>query len=181
MKTIAAAQTDMRSAYFSGAPGIIASGTAWLVAALFALTVSARAGILALVFGGMLIFPVSVVLCKILGCSGKHSKDNPLAALAIEGTLWMLLCIPVAVGAALYRAQWFFPAMLFVIAGRYLTFATLYGLRLYWLFAAVLAIAGWVAIILKAPVFSGAFTGALVEYCFGIVIYTRHKSGQKNT
>ena len=37
----------------------------------------------------------------------------------------MLLSIPVAVGLGLYNPAWFFPAMLLIIAGRYLTFATL--------------------------------------------------------
>ncbi|MEL7187564.1 MAG: hypothetical protein AAFN50_14210, partial [Pseudomonadota bacterium] len=138
MMSITDAQQDMRDAYYGGATGAVTSATAWLAAALVATFVSQYAGILTLIFGGMLIFPASVVLCKIIGRSGKHHKDNPLAPLAIEGTIWMLLCILVAIGAALYKIEWFFPAMLLVIAGRYLTFSTLYGLRLYWAFAATL-------------------------------------------
>lgn len=53
-----------------------------------------------------------------------------MAPLALEGTIWLLLAIPVAIGAALYRVEWFFPAMLLVIAGRYLTFSTLYDMRI---------------------------------------------------
>lgn len=77
----------------------------------------------------MLIFPGSVLLCKIIGKPGKHSKNDPLAPPAIEGTIWMVLSIPVAIAAALYRIECFCPAMLLVIAGGYLTFATLYAAR----------------------------------------------------
>ena len=179
MNSIPDAQSDMREAYFGGAPGIIASGTAWFAAALVALLVSPRAGILTLIFGGMLIFPASVLLCKAIGCTGKHRKENPLAPLAIAGTIWMVLSIPIAVGAALFRIEWFFPAMLLVIGSRYLTFPTLYAIRAYWYFGGVLIAAGAGLGILGGSVFLGALTGALVEYAFGTGIFIAYKS-QKN-
>jgi hypothetical protein len=180
MDSISAAQEDMRHAYSAGAPGIIASGTAWFAAALVVFFVSPTAGILTLIFGGMLIFPVSVLLCKVLGRTGKHSKDNPLAPLAIETTFWMLLSIPISIGAALYKIEWFFPAMILVIAGRYLTFSTLYGMRIFWLFGAVLVGAGALLVVLEASVFQGALAGALVEYVFGVSIYIAHKCAATN-
>ncbi|MDC0598482.1 hypothetical protein OAP18_01365 [Gammaproteobacteria bacterium] len=178
MNSITDAQRDMRVSYYAGAPGVISSATAWLIAALIALVISPKAGVLTLIFGGMLIFPFATILCKLIGVSGIHSKGNPLAPLAIEGTFWMLISIPVAVGAALYRVEWFFPAMLFVIAGRYLTFSTLYGMRLYWIFAVALFISGWVLLSTSTPAFLGAFTGALIEYCFGLIIFFTYKLEQ---
>jgi hypothetical protein len=133
---------------------------------------------LALIFGGMLIFPVSVGLCKVIGRSGTHVKDNPLASLAMEGTFWMLLSLPVAIGAAFYKIEWFFPAMLLVIAGRYLTFATLYGMRVYWLFGATLAVSVIPLVIFEAPAFVGAYTGALIEFFFGFAIFAICKPRQ---
>jgi hypothetical protein len=176
MNSILDAQSDMREGYYGGAPGIISSGTVWLVAAFVTLLVSPRAGILTLIFGGMLIFPASVLLCKALNCAGTHRKGNPLAPLAIAGTIWMVLSIPIAVGAALFRIEWFFPAMLLVIGSRYLTFPTLYGTRTYWLFGGVLVAAGVGLGIPGASVFLGALTGALVEYAFGAAIFIAHKS-----
>lgn len=178
MNSIAAAQSDMRNAYYGGAPGIVTSGTAWLLAGLVALTATPWTGILTLVFGGMFILPVSVVLCRLIGCSGKHSKGNPLAPLAMEGTIWMVLCIPIALAAALYRVEWFFPAMLFVIAGRYLTFSTVYGMRVYWLFGAALIAAAMVVLFFRPPVFIGALAGSVVEYVFGISVFITHKAQQ---
>lgn len=57
MKRIDDAQRDMREAYYSGATGAVTSATAWLIAGLFATLVTPIAGILALIFGGMLISP----------------------------------------------------------------------------------------------------------------------------
>lgn len=169
--SITEAQRDMRFAYFNGATGAVTSATAWLIAALVASFVSSTTGIVALIIGGMLIFPVSVLLCKAAGRPGKHSKGNPLAPLAIEGTIWMVISIPIAVGAAFHQAEWFFPAMLLVIGGRYFSFATLYGLRIYWAFGATLALAAVALLVLEAPVMSGAYTGALIEYAFGIALF----------
>jgi hypothetical protein len=178
MNSILDAQSDMREGYFNGVPGIVSSGSAWLVAALVALLVGPRVGILTLIFGGMLIFPVATVLCKAIGCTGWHRKDNPLAPLAIAGTIWMILSIPIAVGAALFRIEWFFPAMLLVIGSRYLTFQTLYGIRTYWAFGAVLVACGIALALMRGSVFLGALAGALVEYAFAIIIFIARRSGK---
>jgi len=175
MMSISGAQQDMREAYHGGATGAVTSATAWLIAAIVATFVTPTAGILTLIFGGMLIFPASVLLCKVIGRSGRHSNNNPLAPLAVEGTIWMLLSIPVAIGAALYRVEWFFPAMLLVIAGRYLTFATLYGMKIYWAFGATLTISAFALVAFEAPAMSGAYTGALIEYAYGIAIFAVFK------
>jgi hypothetical protein len=172
MTSFTDAQQDMRAAYFNGGTGAVCSATAWFAAALVATFVSSQAGILTLIFGGMLIFPASILLSKLLGRSGKHAKGNPLAPIAISGTIWMLLSIPIAIAASAYRIELFFPAMLLVIGGRYLTFPTLYGLKTYWLFGAALALAVVPLIAFGAPVASGAFTGALIEFLFGAFLFT---------
>jgi len=169
-------QKDMNDAYYFGVPGIIASGSIWLLAGLVSLLQGPFVGIAALVFGGTLIFPVSVLLCKLLGRSGKHQKDNPLASLAIEGTVWMLLSIPIAVVAGLYKPEWFFPAMLLVIGGRYLTFNTLYGNRVFWLFGASLVVSSSVLVMVDAPVYVGGITGGAIELIFALVVLVQAKS-----
>lgn len=134
--------------------------------------IDAEFGIAALVIGGTLIFPLSVLLCKLLGRSGKHQKNNPLAPLAIEGTFWMLLCIPVALGAAFHRLEWFFPAMILVIGGRYLTFKTLYGLKIFWVFAGALVAAGAGLIVINAPAHLSALAGGFIELLFAALIFS---------
>jgi hypothetical protein len=65
--------------------------------------------------------------------------------------------------------------MLFVIAGRYLTFSTLYGMRIFWLLSAALVAAGSMSTVFQAPVFVGALAGALVEYVVGIFVFVAHR------
>ena len=163
----------MRDAYYGGATGAVTSASVWLAAAVVAAFGTSTAAILTLVFGGMLIFPLSVLLCKAIGRSGKHSSENPLASLAIEGTIWMILAILIAIAVAFYSTPLFFPAMLLVIGGRYLTFATLYGMKIYWAFGASLALAAFPIAALEAPVFVGALAGAVIEYAYGAVIILR--------
>lgn len=153
----------MRVAYCFGIPGVVASGSVWLSAGLIALLFTPLAGMITLIAGGMLIFPMSVMLCKAFGCTGQHQKSNPLAPLAIEGTLWMLLSIPIAVAVALSTPEWFFPAMLVIIGGRYLSFHTLYGLRIYWGLGAALALAALLLVLTDVPPFVGGLSGGLLE------------------
>jgi hypothetical protein len=89
--------------------------------------------------------------------------------------IWMVFCIIVAIGIALYRVEWFFPAMLLIIGGRYLTFVTLYGIRIYWAFGATLAASAIPLVVFSAPAISGAYTGALIEYVYGIAIFAAVK------
>ncbi|MEO7916909.1 MAG: hypothetical protein ABIR16_04635 [Dokdonella sp.] len=170
-------QEDMRRGYLSGAPGVFVSGSVWLVAGLVAAFKSPTTAVYVLLIGGMLIFPASVVLSKALGVSGTHERGNPLGTLAMEGTIWMLAGIAIAYGMHVLRLEWFFPAMLLVIGGRYLTFQTLYGLRIYWCIGAILCAAGLALGLWRAPAHFSALAGAAIELVFAIVILARAKRG----
>ena len=168
--TLAAAQHDMRSAYLGGAPGVLVSSLAWAVAGGVATWSSPQRAMWALFVGGMFIHPVAVLCARLLGRSGRHTPGNPLAALAMATTFWMIMMLPLAYGVALLRADLFFPAMLLVIGGRYLCFQTLFGTRLYWLLGAVLALSGFGLAKLNAPAALGGFAGALIEAVFACVL-----------
>lgn len=167
------AQRDMRLSYFSGAPGMMASALAWLIAGVVALQLSPSKAVLALFIGGMLIHPVGVLLCKAMGRSGSHSKSNPLGALALESTGWLILCLPITYAVSLHNVMWFFPAMLLVIGGRYLTFRTLFGMRTYWVCGATLALAGYLLAASKSEPHVAAFAGAAIEAVFAATILLR--------
>lgn len=164
------AQRDMSAAYVCGAPGMFVSALAWLVAGVVALRVSPASSVLVLFVGGMFIHPLATVLCKLLGASGKHSRANPLGSLAMEGLAWFLLCLPVIYGVSRLNMLWFFPAMLGAIGGRYLTFRSLFGLRIYWVCGATLALAAYLCVASKAPPHVGAFSGAAIEAAFALAI-----------
>jgi len=168
--SVADAQRDMRHAYMDGAPGILTSATVWFVASMVCLLQSPRQAVWALFIGGMLIHPVALALLKLLGRPARHARRNPLGTLALSTTIWMILALPLAYAVSMLRLDWFFPAMLFVIGGRYLTFETLYGMRIYLLFGAVLALAGYALGPLGASAAAGAFAGAAIEAGFGAFI-----------
>jgi hypothetical protein len=175
--TLAEAQADMRDAYYGGVPGVIASAAAWLGAGVVAATRSPASAVWALFFGGMLIHPAAVLLAKALGRRGGHAPGNPLAALALEGTVFFLLGVAVALAVSLDRVEWFFPAMLLLIGGRYLTFATLYGTRVFWGGGAALAAAGFLVFALRAPAWAGAFAGAAAEFALAGVLLAAARRG----
>jgi hypothetical protein len=164
--TLAAAQHDMRSGYLDGAPGVLVSGLVWAVAGGVATWSSPRRAVWALFVGGIFISPLSVLAVRLLGRSGRHTPGNPLGALAMAMTFWMIMMLPLVYGVSLLRIDLFFPAMLLVIAGRYLCAQTLYGTRLYWIFGAVLALSGYCLARFNAPVALGGFAGALSEVVF---------------
>lgn len=171
---ISAAQQDMRRGYVSGAPGIFASSLAWFAATYVAWHLSPEQAVWVLFVGGAMIHPVGVLISKSLGASGNYSKSNPLGNLAFASTLWLIFSIPLAYAVSLQRVEWFFPAMLLVIGGRYLTFGTLFGMRLYWALGLTLAAAGaLLAQTASAPAMS-ALAGAAIEFVFALVAFGLH-------
>lgn len=67
--------------------------------------------------------------------------------------------------------QWFYPAILLTIGGRYLTFSTIFGIRAYWLYGALLAMAGFALVVFNVPFTFQAFAGALIEILFAPFIF----------
>ncbi len=169
------AQADMRHAYFDGATGVTTSGLAWLAAALVAFLVSPRGAMAALFIGGMFIHPAAMLLSRLLGRPGAHTKGNPLAPLALETTVWLMLGIAIAFLASLQRPEFFFIALLLTIGGRYFTFATLYGLRLYWVCGAILAAAGFALAALRADTTLIALTGGILELVVAALIFAKSR------
>jgi len=163
-------QADMRKGYADGAFGIITSGIMWLGSAVVSYSYTPNQAIWALLIGGALISPVSGIFEKIAGLKG-HSDGNPLKNLAMESTIWMLMCIPIAYGLSIQNVDWFFQAMLLIIGGRYLTFASLFGRKLYWILGATLGLSAFLLFRWQVQSFGTLLTGAFVEILFGILMY----------
>jgi hypothetical protein len=164
------AQADMRFAYFGGASGMFASSLAWICAAIATIQASPRQAIWVLFIGGMLIHPVGVLISKLFGRPGNHSKGNPLGSLAWASTLWLIFSLPLAYAVSLLRIEWFFPAMLLVIGGRFLVFSSLFGMRIYWACGLTLAGAGYFLGQAHASPTLSACAGAAIEGAFAAVI-----------
>lgn len=171
---IADAQRDMRSGYLSGAPGVLASSLAWAAATGTAFLASPQQAIWVLFIGGMLIHPAGLLIGKVLGASVTHTRGNALAQLAGANTIWMIACLPLAYIASMQMIEWFFPAMLLIIGGRYLTFGILYGMRFYWALGFVLLGAGFgLGAIAATPAISAA-VGSAIEFVFAIFAFVLH-------
>ena len=165
------AQAGMREGYASGAPGVLVSGIVWLAAGLVAVTLSHQAAVYALLIGGAFIFPLSIVATKALGRRGSHTVGNPLGRLAAEGTIWLLAAIAVAYGMQLVRLEWFLPAMLLFIGGRYFTFQTIYGLRLFRALGAVLCALGLGLAVARGAPPVAAFASGFTELVFAVALF----------
>lgn len=165
------AQQDMRTAYSYGSTGIFSSGLVWLCAAFAVKLYDVNTGIWTLIIGGMMIFPLSMLIGKLVGISGSHTNGNPLGKSAMEGTVWMIMCIPLAFGLSLVKPEYFFQGMLLIIGGRYLTFTSLYGLKVYWLLGGLLAATATVLFVFKAEAFYSALAASLIEIIFGVALF----------
>jgi len=178
--TLVQAQTDMYRGYANGSIGIIVSGLMWLLSAIVTYQYSAKQAIWTLLIGGMLIHPVSVLLYKIIGLRGNHTKGNPLGNLGMEGTIFMIMCFPIAFGLSLQHSEWFFQGMLLIIGGRYLTFSSIYGIRLYWILGAILGAAAYLLFYNSVKSFGTLLTGSLIEILFGIFMFLSFRRNNKN-
>jgi hypothetical protein len=163
-------QIDMQNGYKNGSIGVIVSGSVWLISAAICYVYGQQKGIWALLIGGMMIHPLGILISKLLGFRDSHTKGNKLAPLAMEGTFFMLLCLPIAIGLSLQHPDWFFKGMLLIIGGRYLTFQTLYGNKFFWFLGIALAMVANVLFLTKSSSFSTLLSGAIVELCFGIYL-----------
>jgi len=173
--SISQAQADMRAGYLGGGTGILASALAWSAAALVAATGAPRNAIWVLLVGGMFIYPVGLLICKLAGGRGRHRTGNPLGQLAGASTFWLIFCLPLAYVLGLRDPAWFFAAMLLLIGGRYLVFATVYGMRLYWVLGLALAAAGCALVVLGAAAQWVAAAGAVLEAVFALVCLVQHR------
>ncbi|AUD07626.1 hypothetical protein CWM47_37135 [Spirosoma pollinicola] len=179
MDSITAAQTNLRSTYRNGATGVLVSGIVWLTAAGVIYYFSTKQGIWALLVGGALIHPISTLINKMMGLKATTNQDNPLTGLAMEGTIWMLMTIPIAYGLSLLRPEWFFQGMLLIIGGRYLTFRTLYGNNLFWLLGGLLGLSAYGLFTSNMPSLVTTLTGGFIEVCFGLILFYDSPSGKQ--
>nr|HPH17952.1 hypothetical protein [Haliscomenobacter sp.] len=141
---------------------------------------SSQHAIWTLIIGGMFIYPLGTLIEKLLGHRGGHDKANPLGNLAMEGTIWMIMCIPLAYGLSFIKTEWFFQGMMMIIAGRYLTFASIYGMRLYWGLGALLGLSAYGLFSMGAGDFTSALTCGIIEMVFGLGVYVRFRNTLAN-
>ena len=166
---LARAQRDLRFGYRSASVGQIYAGSVWLAAAVAWLTSGSTSGIVVLVIGGFLIYPVTTLVSRLLGNPGSVASSNPLKEASVSIPLVGPLGIPLAGAAALYDVAWFFPALMVVMGAHYLPFSHLYGMRMFIPLGAGMWFAGF-AVGLWAPDMAvvGAFLTGIALLSVGI-------------
>ena len=135
-------QREMRSAFLGGFAGQFVSGMIWLIAAGLGTWLSHPAGMAALFFGSMGIFPLTQAFVRLLGRPGKVSKENKLWWLGSQTAFTVPINFLLVGAATLYRETWYFPAAMIVVGSHYLPFITLYGMKMFGILAGILVVGG---------------------------------------
>ena len=175
------AQQEVRSVFLGGSIGQAVSGLLWLISAGLATWAGVNNGIIALVVGGIFIFPLTQLALKLLGRQAALQRKNPLNQLAMQIAFIVPLSLPVIAAAALYNLNWFYPAFMIVVGTHYLPFTFLYGMWQYSVLAAVL-IAGGVAFGIAMPdnFTTGGWFTAAVLLLFALAAWRLAASDQKS-
>ena len=171
------AQADVRRTYRGGFSGSLVSSLLWFVAAAVDQWGSERAAMVVLFFGGILIFPVSTLLLKIMGGPATLPQGHPSISLAMQSAFTVPLGLLVALALGSVEPDLFFPAALIIVGAHYLTFISLYGMRAYGALAAVLVGVGALALFwLPALRDVSAWVGAVVLLLSAIPLYLEYRS-----
>ncbi len=169
--TIVEAQREVRSVFLGGSVGQTVTGAIWLISAALSTFAGRSAGILALVLGGMLIFPLTQLALKLLGRPDGLRRENPLNPLPIQSVFAMVAMYPLIYAAARYNLNWFYPAFMIVVGAHYISFIFLYGMWEYGVLAAALIGGGVVVGVFWPNVFElGGWLAGGVIVLFALII-----------
>jgi hypothetical protein len=132
------AQREVRTVFSGGAFGGVVVAILWGISAALGTWSTHRRAILVLVLGGMFIFPMTMLVLRLIGRRASLSHENPLGGLAMQIAFTVPLSLPVVGAAALHNVNWFYPACMIVVGAHYMPFVFLYGMWEYWVLAALL-------------------------------------------
>ena len=166
------AQADVRRIYRAGFLGPLVSAVIWAAANAVFTWGSPAAGMAALFFGGMLIFPLGTLVMKTLGGPTALPKGHPSAALAMQCAFTVPLGLLIAIALGSYEPAFFFPATLIIVGAHYLVFISLYGMRLYAVLAGALILLG-VTTMFLVPELGGisGWLGAAIFLLFAVLLF----------
>lgn len=170
---ISEAQQDLRRAYVGGGPGVMISGLVWLTATWMLHTKGVGAGFAALFVGGMLIFPLSKLVCRFAFRRTNEAAGNPFGMTVLEGTIAMIGGLFAAWLFLGPKPELVFPLAPIAVGTHYFVFKTTYGDRSFWLLAAVVTAIGIGDIYLPPLRGSTALLVAITEIAFGVALTLR--------
>lgn len=166
---ISDAQREVRFRFQGGFYGQLVSGALWLSSGCLAVTVGVKSAIIALVFGGFLIFPATESLVRISGMK-KLTEANTLRYLGMQVAFVLAFSMLLLLPVTQYRTNLFYPAMMILLGAHYIPFVFLYGMRLFAFLAAILIGGGVCIAMFGANTFSaGAWTTGIVLLLFALL------------
>jgi hypothetical protein len=167
---IAQAQRDVRTTFVGGFTGQLVSSVVWFLSAIGTTWVSFKAGALIWVVGGFFIFPLTLLLLRLMGRPAGLPKGHPMNALGMQVAFVLPLMLPVVYAATLYRHGWFYPALMIALGAHYLPFIFMYGMKQFGALAAVLIGLG-VVLGMRVPNMpnAGAWATAVLLLVFAFV------------
>ncbi len=168
-------QAGIRREHYDGAPGVLTSGLVWIAAAAVCFALGNKQGVWTLLIGGALIYPISTLLQRIWVQPIKDPPPNALNQLAGASTIWLIACCMMAYGLFHLRQELFFPAMMVTIGCRYTVFATVFGLRSFWILGLTLIAAGFASFYLWLAPWISALLGGVIELAFAGVFFASAK------
>jgi uncharacterized protein DUF7010 len=167
---ISAAQRDARTTFVGGFAGQTVSGLIWLLSAALSTWRSPRAGIIAVLIAGIFIYPLTVLMLRLMGHSTGLPKGHPMNSLGRQVAFVLPLNLPLVAAATLFRLHWFYPALMIALGTHYLPFIFMYGMWQFGVLAAVLISAGVVIALYFPSIFSlGAWLTAVALLVFAFV------------
>jgi hypothetical protein len=167
--SLAEAQRELRAAFLGGFVRQLVSGAIWALSAAAGAWLSPQAGMAALFFVSMALFPITQAVLRLMGRSTRLSPGNTLGQLATQIAFTVPAGFILVLAVARYNPDWFFPAALVVVGAHYLPFIFLYGMREFALLAVAMIAAGvLIGLYLPGSFSLGGWIGAalLIGFAF---------------
>lgn len=172
---IAEAQADVRRSFVDGGPGQLVSGLVWFVSAIAASKGGIRVGFAVLFFGGMLIFPLTLVTTRAVFHRARTQDANALIPIALESTAAMIAGLFGAYLLVGRSPDLVFPLSTLVVGTHYFSFRTLYGDATFLILGAVISVLGLNAIFHWLMLPGGVLWWiAGIEIVFGVYLTVRN-------
>ncbi|MRX28156.1 hypothetical protein [Kangiella sp. HZ709] len=145
------AQAEARYQYLRGGTGAFVSGFVWLIAALVASYYGLNQGFIVLFFGGMLIFPLSTLVLKLIFKRTLLANGHPSGQIVIETVFPMIAMLVIAWLLIPIKPEWVFAVASIGVGTHYFGFRTAYGDFSYWVLGSVMTLVGLITIFFKQP------------------------------
>ena len=148
---------EIRYSFLGGFTILIVESIIWILAGLLGDLISFKIGVLIIIIGGMLFYPLALLMQIILK-RPKVKKENKINGLFTQIGLMIPLSFPLIFMLTKENINLFFPALTIIIGIHYLPFVYAYKMNSYWILAAILVI-------------GGSYFGFMLPENFGICAY----------